>query len=162
MRKIPLIACCLVVSLFSLQSFAQTKVVGGEFAAGVRLGGTTALTVKKYSGHNTSALEFMAGWNFDKSIDGFNISGMWEKLAPLNASRKLNAEFGFGATAIFGDKVYFGPSGIIGFDWRLKSIPITMSFDWMPTLIVLGKTHFSGANGAFSIRWILNHRKYQR
>ena len=162
MRKFRLIVCCLVVSLFSLQAFAQPKAVGGEFAAGVRLGGTTALTLKKYSGHNNSALEFLAGWNFDNSLDGFNISGMWEKLAPLTASRKLNAEFGFGATAVFGDKFYFGPSGIVGFDWRLKAVPITMSFDWMPTWIVVGTNRFSGTNGAFSIRWIVNHKNYSR
>ena len=49
----------IMVSLFvlgiSLDGFSQKKDVGGEFAAGVRFGGTTALTLKKYSGYNKSA-----------------------------------------------------------------------------------------------------------
>lgn len=154
-----------MISLFffgiSLNVFSQKKAVGGEFAAGARFGGTTALTLKKYSNYNNSAWEALLGWNFDSALDGFNASLLWEKLAPLTSSRKLNAELGFGATMVFGDKFYFGPSGIVGFDWRLKSVPITMSFDWMPTWIIVGTNRFSGTNGAFSIRWVLNRKRYE-
>jgi hypothetical protein len=161
MRKWSFVFVCAFVMGAALPGFSQKKDVGGEFAAGVRLGGTTALTLKKYSGYNKSAWEALLGWNFDNEIDGFNASLLWEKLAPLTASKKLNAEFGFGATMVFGEKFYFGPSGIIGFDWRLKAVPITMSVDWMPTWILVGTSRFSGTNGAFSIRWVLNHRRYK-
>lgn len=103
----------------------------------------------------------LAGWNFDEELDGFSTSLMWEKLAPLSGNAKLSAQFGLGVTAIFGDEFYFGPSGIIGFDWRLKSIPITMSVDWMPTWIFVNANRFSGVNGAFSIRWVLNNKRYK-
>ena len=161
MRKSNVFIAMVVCLAVSVPVLAQKKDVGGEFAAGVRLGGTTALTLKKYSNYNRSAWEGIIGWNFDNEIDGFNTSLLWEKLAPLSSSSKLSAEFGFGVTAIFGDEFYFGPSGIIGFDWRLKSIPITMSFDWMPTWIIVNDSHFSGTNGAFSIRWVLNQKRYK-
>jgi hypothetical protein len=81
-------------------------------------------------------------------------------LAPLNSNSQLSAQFGFGATMIFGDKFYLGPTGIIGFDWRVKKFPVTMSVDWMPTWILIGTSRFSSLNGAFSIRYIINHEKF--
>jgi hypothetical protein len=113
MKKWSAILISLFVLGVSLPGFSQKKDVGGEFAAGVPLGGTSALTLKKYTGYNRSAWEALFGWNFDNSLDGFTTSLLWEKLAPLNASKQLNAEFGFGVTAVFGDEFYFGPSGIL-------------------------------------------------
>lgn len=161
MKKALFFVLCLVFIGFVQEVQAQKGVVGGELAAGARFGGSTGLTLKRYNHYNTSAMEFIAGWNFDNALDGFTISGLWEKLAPLSASRKLNAEFGFGATAIFGDKFYFGPSGIVGFDWRLKAVPITMSVDWMPTWIIVGTNRWSWSNAAYSIRWVLNQKRYK-
>jgi hypothetical protein len=160
MKKVLLVVICMVSIGLAPKGFAQKK-VGGEVALGARFGGTTAMTLKRYSGYNTSAIEVLAGWNFDEPIDGFDVSAMWEKLAPLTNSKKLSAEFGFGATMIFGDEFYFGPSGIIGLDWRLKSVPVTMSIDWMPTWIVVNANRFSSVNGAFSVRWVLNHKQYK-
>lgn len=161
MKKVMLIVICMVSIGLAPKGYAQKKAVGGEIALGARFGGTTAMTLKRYGGNNHSAVELLAGWNFDDAVDGFNLSAMWEKLAPLTRNNKLNAEFGFGATMIFGDKFYFGPSGIIGLDWRLKTVPVTMSVDWMPTWIVVGTSRFSSVNGAFSVRWVLNRRRYQ-
>lgn len=159
-KALVLIICLLSIGLLQ-DGFAQKGNVGGEFAAGARFGGSTGLTLKKYSKYNTSAIEFIGGWNFDEAIDGVTVSGLWEKLAPLTGSKKLNAEFGFGVTAIFGDEFYFGPSGIVGFDWRLKSVPITMSVDWMPTWIVVNTNRWSWTNAAYSIRWVLNNKRYK-
>jgi hypothetical protein len=141
-------------------TFAQRKIVGGEIAAGARFGGQSGLTLKKYKNSNRAALEAIAGWNFDNSIKGFALTGLFEKLAPLNSNGQLSGQFGFGATAIFGDKFYLGPTGILGFDWRVKKFPVTMSVDWMPTWILIGTSKFSSLNGAFSVRYIINHKKF--
>jgi hypothetical protein len=154
------VLCLLSVGFFG-ELYAQKGSVGGEWAAGARFGGATGVTLKKYSRYNTSAIEFLGGWNFDNALDGVNVSALWEKLAPLTGSKKLSAEFGLGATAIFGDKFYFGPTGVAGFDWRLKSVPITMSVDWMPTWIIVGTNRWSWSNAAYSIRWVLNHKRYK-
>ncbi len=68
------------ILLSGISAFAQ-KPVGGELAIGARFGGVTALDIKKYNGYNTSALEFMAGWNFDNNVDGFTVTALWEKLS---------------------------------------------------------------------------------
>jgi len=149
----------LILSSLSTETFAQRKNVGGEFAVGARLGGSSGITAKAYAGSGRSAFEFIGAWSFEDEIDGFTLTAMWEKLAPLNGNGQLSAEFGLGATAVFGDKFYFGPSGIIGFDWRLKKVPVTMSVDWLPTWIIVGTSKFSALNAGFSVRYILNHKK---
>ena len=88
---------------------------------------------------------------------------MFEKLAPLNGNGQLSALIGGGANFNFGeDKTKFGVSGMLGFDWRLKNIPITMQLDWMPTYFFVNDSYFSGVNGAFTIRHVLNRRKFER
>jgi hypothetical protein len=159
MKKVFIAFATLVLCFVLTETFAQRKNVGGEAAVGVRLGGSSGITFKKYSSNAHSAFEFIGAWSFDDELDGFTITGLWEKLAPLNANGQLSAEFGFGATAIFGDKFYFGPSGIIGFDWRLKKVPVTMSVDWLPTWIIVGTSRFNAINAGFSARYIINHRR---
>ena len=159
MKKVIIAAATIALSFILTETSAQRKNVGGELAIGARLGGSSGLTLKKYSGSGKSAFEFIGAWSFEKELDGFTITGLWEKLAPLNSNGQLSAQFGFGATAIWGDEFYFGPSGIIGFDWRLKKVPVTMSVDWLPTWILVNESKFSGVNVAYSVRYIINHRK---
>ncbi len=159
MNKVFFVFTILVLSFMSVESFAQRNNVGGEMAIGARIGGSSGITFKKYSANAHSAFEFISAWSFDDVLDGFTITGLWERLAPLNANGQLSAEFGFGATAIWGDKFYFGPSGIIGFDWRLKKVPVTMSVDWLPTWIIVGTSRFNAINAGFSARYIINHRR---
>lgn len=159
MKKAFIAVATIVLSFLLTESFAQRKNVGGEFALGARLGGSSGITAKKYAGSGRSAFEFIGAWSFEDEIDGFTLTAMFEKLAPLNGNGQLSAEFGLGATAVFGDKFYFGPSGIIGFDWRLKKVPVTMSVDWLPTWIIVGTSKFSALNAGFSVRYILNHKK---
>jgi hypothetical protein len=154
-----------LASLFLFMSFAelsaQTKTVGGEWAIGARLGNPIGMSLKKYAGSNKSALEFIASWDFDDAndIEGFMVAGLWEKLAPLSGTGQLSAEFGAGPSMVFGDKFYAGLSGIIGFDWRLQSVPVSMSVDWMPSWIFIGANEFCSFQGAFTVRYILNNRK---
>ena len=160
MKKIIVLFSILATTFFHSDAWSQKKIVGGEIAAGARFGGQSGLTIKKYNGSNRSALEGVVGWNFDNAIQGFSMTGLFEKMAPLNSNGQLSGQFGFGGTAIFGDKFYLGPTGILGFDWRLKKVPVTMSVDWMPTWILIGTSRFSSLNGAFSLRYILNHKKF--
>ncbi|MCX6322696.1 MAG: hypothetical protein NTZ41_00665 [Sphingobacteriales bacterium] len=136
---------------------AQKK-VGGEWSIGPRLGGSSGLSLKKHGG--TSAFEFIAANSFDKEVEGFSLTVLFEKLAPLNGNGQLSALFGAGMNLTFADVTQVGVSGVLGFDWRLKTVPITMQVDWMPTLYFVNGTYFSGVNGAFTIRYILNHKKY--
>lgn len=144
-------------------SHGQSKSVGGEFAIGARLGNPIGATIKKYAGSNKSALEFIASWDFqDDGIEGFELGALWQKLAPLSGNGQLSAEFGLGPGIVFGDKTYFGALGILGFDWRLKAAPVTMSVDWMPSWFFVNENQFSFGQIAYSVRFILNHRKTKK
>ena len=163
MKKVFITLASLVLFVSFTELSAQTKTVGGEWAIGARLGNPIGMSLKKYAGSNKSALEFIASWDFDDAsdIEGFMIAGLWEKLAPLSGTGQLSAEFGAGPSLVFGDKFYGGLSGILGFDWRLKAVPVSMSIDWMPTWTFIGTNEFSSLQGAFTARYILNNRKHK-
>jgi hypothetical protein len=149
----------LTATLFAGISVFAQKHVGGEIALGARFGGSSGIDLKLYNGYNTSAFEFMGTWNFDEDIDGFTVTGLWEKLAPLTGSKQVSAFLGIGPTMAFGDKFKMGGSGILGIDWRFKMLPINLQFDWMPTYFFINDNHFSAVNGAVSVRYIFNHHK---
>lgn len=131
--------------------------VGGETASGLRLGGSSGVTFKKYAKSGQSAFELITSYNFDPKVDNLGVTALFEKLAPLSGKR-LNAQIGFGPTWIFRD-TRIGISGLLGFDWRLRSLPVTMSVDWAPTFFFINRTGFSPVNGAFSARYVLNSRR---
>jgi hypothetical protein len=139
------------------QAFAQEA--GGEFSMGPRFGGTTALSIKKHSNSNKSAIELIAGWNFDENVDGVSINLLWEKLAPLSGNR-LAAIIGAGPGFAFGDDFRFGAAGILGLDWRI-SHSFNMQFDWQPTWYFVNGSDFSAINGGFTIRYVFNKKKYK-
>lgn len=157
----------LVLSLLIISSsvFAQRKQVGGEISLGARLGGMFGATLKRHDAYNRSAIELIAQFkNFDNSnpeLDGFSLTGLYQKLAPLSGSSQLSALLGGGASMNFKDKFNLGASGMIGFDWRLKKVPITLQVDWMPTFYFIGTSDFNLSNAAFSIRYGLNAKRYK-
>jgi len=127
-------------------SFAQNN-VGGEFSIGPRLGGSAGLSFKFHNKSNRSAIEFITANSFDNKIDGFTIGAMFEKLAPLNGDSRLNAIAGTGVNFNFKGLTKVGVSGILGFDWRLKSAPLTLQLDWLPTLFFINvKSTFNAVN----------------
>jgi len=142
-----------------LSSFAQTK-VGGEFSIGPRFGGSAGLSFKFHNNSNRSAIELITAKSFDQKIDGFTLSAMFEKLAPINGDSRLSAVGGTGVNLNFKGVTKIGVSGILGFDWRIKSIPLNLQIDWLPTLFFINvKSTFNGINGAFTARYIINRKK---
>jgi hypothetical protein len=145
--------------------FAQKKEVGGEFSVGPRFGGTVAISAKKHWGSNKSAFELIAQIkdfeNSGSDLDGFALTGLFQKLAPLSGNSKLAALIGFGPSFNFKDQFNLGVSGMLGFDWRLKSVPITLQFDWMPTYYFINSNTFKVNNGAITARFVLNRRRYK-
>ena len=127
---------------------------GGEFAAGVRLGGGSGLTLKKYHRSNLSAFEVIADWNFDEEVDGFGSTILFEKLAGIGFDDYLCAQFGFGVVGVFGDEFRAGPAATIGFDWRFKKLPIGLQLDWTPSWLIINDNHFSPFDAAVSARWV--------
>ncbi len=148
----------LSVTLHAASLAQNASSVGGESASGLRLGGASGVTYKKYSTSNRSAFEAIASYSFDPKAEGLGITALYEKLAPL-AGKRLAAQIGVGPTWVFRD-AHIGVTGLLGFDWRLPYAPVTLSVDWAPTFFFINRTGFSPVNGAFSARYVLNSRRY--
>lgn len=151
-----------VLLITLLMNVQAQKIVGGEWSAGARLGGSSGVSLKHHGGSNKSAFEFIAANSFDKKVEGFTLTALFEKLAPLNGNGQLSALLGGGINLNFKDDTKFGVSGILGFDWRLKNVPVTMQVDWLPTWFFVNESYFSGVNAAFTIRYVLNRKKFER
>jgi len=155
----------LAVVLFFTSLFTNLqaqKIVGGEWSVGPRFGGSSGISLKKHSASNKSAFELVAANAFDKKIEGFSLTALYQKLAPLNENGQLSAFYGGGINLNFKDQTKFGVSGIIGFDWRLKKAPLTLQLDWLPSWYFINESYFSGINGAFTIRYVVNRKKFER
>lgn len=147
--------------VFALSVFidhaTKAQEAGGEVSLGARFGGSSGITFKKHSKSNTSAIEVIAGWNFDNKMEGVTTTILFEKLAPLSGKR-LSAIFGLGPGFNFTDPFRFGAAGIIGFDWRV-SHSINIQLDWQPTWFFTNGSEFTPVNAGFSVRYVLNHKK---
>ena len=165
MKKSHILMACIAI-LTATQVFAQKRDVGGEISLGPRFGGTLAASLKKHSNYNKSAIEIIAQFkDFDNAgsdLDGFGITALFQKLAPLSGSSKLSALIGFGPSFNFKNDFNLGVSGMIGFDLRLKAAPITLQLDWMPTYYFVNENSFKATNGAVTARYVLNRRRYDR
>jgi hypothetical protein len=165
MKKISLLIA-IAIFLTSVSAFAQRKEVGGEISLGARFGGTVGATLKRHGAYNNSAIEFIAQFkNFDDSnpdLEGFSLTGLYQKLAPMSRSTQLSALFGGGLSMNFKDDFNLGVSGMLGFDWRLKKVPVTLQVDWMPTYFFINTSEFTFTNAAFSARYVLNRKRYAK
>lgn len=157
MKPFWILATGLILTI-NLSLFAQDgPSVGGETASGLRLGGSSGITFKKYAKSGQSAFELITSYSFDPKVNNLGVTALYEKLPPLSGKR-LNAQIGFGPTWIFRN-THIGISGLLGFDWRLKYVPVSLSVDWAPTFFFINRTGFSPVNGAFSARYVLNSRR---
>lgn len=149
-----------IVFIVLLVNAQAQQTVGGEWSIGPRFGGSSGISLKNHSHSNRSALEFIAANSFDKKVEGFTVTALYEKLAPLTGNGQVSAVFGAGINLNFRHDTKFGASGIIGFDWRLKNVPLALQVDWLPTWFFINESYFSGVNGAFTIRYILNNKRH--
>ena len=149
-----------ILSIFiTLSSFGQNR-VGGELSIGPRIGGSAGLSFKFHNKSNRSAIELITAQSFDNKIDGFTLGAMFEKLAPITGDSRLSAVGGTGVNLNFKGVTKIGVSGILGFDWRPKNIPLNFQLDWLPTLFFINvKSTFNGINGAFTVRYVINRKK---
>jgi hypothetical protein len=145
------------IFFFLFISLAIAGSASAQWSVGARLGGSTGVSLKKYTDSRHTAFEVITGFNFDDKIEGFMVSPMFEKMGPLTESGNFSAFLGPGVNMIFGDEFYFGASAILGLDWRLGKIGLQV--DWMPTYIFVNESYFSPVNAAFTARLLFGHRR---
>ncbi|CAG5003056.1 hypothetical protein DYBT9275_03039 [Dyadobacter sp. CECT 9275] len=160
MCKINVWFLALVLLTGSMAQAQEKDYNGGENALGIRAGGTTGITFKKFFNKKTG-LELIGGYNFDNDIKNVSMTALFEKHAPLIGDR-FAAFIGAGPSYVFSGS-NFGASATLGFDMRLGKTPLNFQIDWMPSYYFTNGSHFSPDNGGLSIRYILNHKKlYQK
>jgi hypothetical protein len=112
-----------------------------KFAAGVRLSNaspTISNSVSaKYFIKQQEALEALVSFG-----NRFGIGLLYEKHRPFAGESGFRWFYGFGGYAGFqGGDTYLGPSGVLGFDYKFKDVPLNLSLDWKPELDIIPKVN---------------------
>ena len=105
----------------------------------------TAVGVKVYPGAITVK-------HFD---NGFWLTGLYEIHTDIKSVEGLKWYIGPGAhlgsnnqyNTTAGNTMVLGIDGIIGLDYKIKDIPLNVSFDWQPSFTLLSNSFFRGYGG---------------
>ncbi len=138
-------------------------------AIGLRFGYPLSLSYKTFIS-DPAAIEGYVGFRSYSYYSWFNIGALYQHHMPIKSVDGLAWYVGGGANVFFWsyDKDYypgyadfsttsFGISGCIGLDYKFDKIPLNLSVDWLPTVIIGGEflSGFGGSYGALSARYIL-------
>lgn len=86
----------------------------------------------------------------------FALGALYEKHKGLDIPG-LRYFYGAGGYIGFeGGRTYFGPTGIIGLDYKFPDIPLNLSLDWKPELDILPGINFVPDAFGLSARFTLN------
>jgi hypothetical protein len=141
-----------LVLFFIASSFSVLKAQDYKVGLGVRLSNSTptinnSVTIK-YFMTEQHALEGLISFG-----SRFGIGGLYEVHKPTTATG-LTWFFGGGAYVGFEDSnTYFGPTGIIGLDYKFTNIPLNLSLDWKPELDIIPDINFVPDAFAISARF---------
>jgi hypothetical protein len=143
--------------ILSFLFFLMLLNLNAQWSVGARFGGTSGLSLKNYSKSGSTHFEAITAFNFDKELDGFSATLLFEKFGAFDSANKFGAILGAGETMVFTDDFYLGVSGIIGFDLRIGR-RIGFQVDWLPTWFFVPESYFSAVNIAGTVRWIFGGR----
>jgi len=146
-----------ILLVFSFQGFTQDY----GTAIGVRGTYVSGLTIKHFFDETKAGEGILAFGRW-----GFNVTGLYEFHAPAFDAERLKWYYGGGAhlgqwnddypsLVNEGANFVMGIDGILGLEYKIKEIPITLSADWKPTFNLTGYPGFWGYGGALSIRFTL-------
>ncbi len=86
----------------------------------------------------------------------FGIGGLYEIHTPLNATPGLKWYYGGGGYVGFGNgQTFFGPTGVVGLDYKFQNVPLNLSLDWKPELDIIPAINFIPDALAITIRFTL-------
>ena len=129
----------------------------------------TALGVKFYPGgitvkHFTKTNRALEGIGYFWE-NGFRFTGLYEIHGDINGAPGLKWYVGPGFhIGGWNDNwrnrypnrkggVAFGIDGVLGLDYKIRSVPINLSLDWQPSLSIVGYSYFEPGWGGFAIRY---------
>lgn len=109
------------------------------------MGGATV----KYSLDGVNAIEGMLSGLWD---DGFIVTALYERHVPVITD---GFHFYYGAGAHIGAWSHdfsIGIDGIIGLEYKIRSIPLALSIDYKPIFNIAADTHFYFADIALGVK----------
>lgn len=144
---LPVIFFCMI---WSQHAAAQDY----RFAAGVRLSNSSPTLSSgisaKYFATDKTAIEGIVAWG--------NRFGIGALLEIHNKFPTPGLSWFYGGGVYFGfqdGNTYFGPTGIVGLDYKFTNAPVNISLDWKPELDFTPKVNFVPDAFAFTIRCAL-------
>jgi hypothetical protein len=163
MKKLIFTLALIVCFAFAAQSQSTYKT-----AAGLRLGYPAALSLKHFL-NEKGAVEGFIGFRGYTWVRLINIGALYQHHSPITSVEGLQWYVGGGAGAwlwtydndFFRNDEYgnlnLGIMGCLGLDYKFADLPLNLSIDWVPTLIV-GEAYYNGFGfgyGALSARYTL-------
>lgn len=155
MKKFILAFSISILSIFAAN--AQSYDTG----VGIRGGLFNGITGKHFISENAAVEGILSTrWR------SFNITGLYEIHNFAFDTPGLYWFYGGGAHIGFGDGdhhpridtidnySYFGIDGIIGMEYVIADVPLTIGIDWKPVINLVGYSDFWGDSGALSVRYI--------
>ena len=127
-------------------------------AIGVKLPGGLSLTYKKFVADTRNLEAQLTVWH-----EGFRTAGLYEfnfytfdKIPQLGWFVGPGVHLGFwkaGYEKTYDSQVDLGVDGIIGLDYKFKTVPINVSVDWQPAVTLIGSAGFTPVFGGVAIRY---------
>ncbi|MDB5119553.1 MAG: hypothetical protein JWN56_771 [Sphingobacteriales bacterium] len=158
MKKILLL--CLTVGLMlsiNMQANAQSTY---KNAIGGRFGEANGVTFKTFL-NSQAALDLILNFQSRGDYSYFRLTGLYEVHKPIQNAAGLRYYYGAGAT--LGSRnhkrddnnsdLLASIDGVLGLDYKFDEIPINVSLDWKPALVVTPYTEFDARGLGLSVRF---------
>ncbi len=133
-----------------------------RMALGIRLSNSTPTlnnsVSRKYFVTNRSAIEGLISFG-----SRFGLGGLLEIHNPLSVEG-LRWYYGAGAYVGFESnpsQTFFGPTGVIGLDYKFPNAPVNISLDWKPELDIIPDINFVPDAFGLSVRFAFASKKQQ-
>jgi hypothetical protein len=153
MRSIILLLVFMTISGLYNRSSAQDY----KLAVGLRFS-TAAPTLNngisvKYFIDSSNAVEGLL--SFGSRV---GIGGLYEKHQLIGGTPAFTWFYGGGAYVGFENgQTWFGPTGVVGLDYKFSSAPVDLSLDWKPELDIVPSINFVPDAFGLSARFVFGH-----
>lgn len=160
MKKILLL--CLTVGFIILSNKEACAQSTYKNAIGGRFGAANGLTFKTFL-NREAALDFILNFQSHKEYSDFRLTGLYELHKAFPDAAGLRYYYGAGAT--LGSRNYdarydksdnrllLGIDGVLGLDYKFDELPLNVSFDWKPEIVLTDETRFDASGVGLSIRF---------
>ena len=130
---------------------------GYKMAVGIRFS-TAAPTINnsisfKYFIDETNAVEALASFG-----SRFGLGGLYERHQLIGGTPAFTWFYGGGAYVGFeSGQTWFGPTGVVGLDYKFPDAPVNLSLDWKPELDLIPSINFVPDAFGLSARFTFGH-----